>query len=69
MSAEAIDNGQGFFLAEHGGDALGPLGGGGGNGAKVDFQDVFVEEEQGAKGLVLGGGGHVAFDGQVGEGG
>jgi len=31
------------------------------------FEDVVVEEENGAEGLVLGGGGYIAVDGQVGE--
>jgi hypothetical protein len=38
-------------------------------GGDVDFglQDVAVEEEDGAEGLILGGGGDVLFDGKVGD--
>ena len=34
---------------------------------KVDLQHVSVQEQEGAQGLVLGGGGHLAIDRQRGE--
>jgi len=34
---------------------------------QLDFQDFLIEEEQGGEGLVLGAGGDVFFDGEVGK--
>jgi len=52
------DHGQGFGF--FGADEV---------GGKFDFdlENVAVEEENGAEGLVLGGGGDVFFDGEVGD--
>ena len=37
------------------------------NAARFHFEDVFVEEEEGGKGLVLRGGGNAPFHRQMGE--
>jgi hypothetical protein len=56
-----------FFGRQDGGEAFGPAGVEGVKAGQVDAEDFLVEEEQGVEGLVLGAGGDVAGDGQVGE--
>jgi len=62
------EHGVNFISGQDGGQALGLFGLGGakgvGNGLVEDF---VVEEEKGAAGLVLGGGGDVFIDGEMGE--
>lgn len=62
MGEEPFD----FAAVEDGGEVYGAPGGG--EVAQVQFfsaQHFLVEEEQGVEGLVLGGGGDVALDGEV----
>ena len=57
-----------FFLREDGGQALGALGEGEVQGwGEFPLEDVAVEEEKGAEGLVLGRSGDVLVGGEVGE--
>ena len=56
-----------FFFGQDSGQAFWLLGAQGVNGAQLLVKHFFVEKEQCAEGLVLGGGGDIAFHGQVGE--
>ena len=59
---------QRLLFGQDGGQALGFLGADGINGVVELLVEHFaVEEEQGAEGLILGGGGDVPLDGQVGQ--
>jgi hypothetical protein len=65
---EVGENRSGFFGGEDGGEIAR------GTGAECvdavfqrDFEDVAIEEEEGAIGLVLGGGGNFVLDGEMGE--
>ena len=64
-----MDDGFGFVFGEDGGDAFAFLGAEEGDGGFVEvyFEDVAVEEEDGAEGLVLGGGGGFTFNDEVGD--
>jgi len=53
-----------LFFGQHGGQVLGAFGAQGVNGSQVLVQHLAVEEEQGAEGLILGGGSDVSFDSQ-----
>jgi len=67
-AAEAVDDGAGFVFAEDGGEVLGGLGAGGlDGGVEGTVEDFAVEEEEGAESLILGGGGDVLIDGEMGE--
>lgn len=66
-AAELVEDVDGFFAGEDGGKALGTFGAGEEDGFDFLVKNFAVEEEDGAKGLVLGGCGNVAFDGEVGE--
>lgn len=67
-AGDAVDNGAGFLFGEDGGQVLGRLGAGGlDGGVEGAIEDFAVEEKKGAEGLVLGGGGDVVIDGEVGE--
>ncbi len=62
------DDPAGFSDGEDDGQMFGFLGAKGVDGASEFLaQDFPVEKEQGGEGLVLGGGGHVLLNGQVGE--
>jgi len=61
------DDGPGLLLGQDGGQPFGLLGPNGIHGAQFHFKHLTVEEQQGAEGLVLGGGGDVLLHGQVGE--
>lgn len=63
------DDGAGFFFGEDDGDAFAFFGTGEVEEGLVELEveDVAVEEEDGADGLVLGGGGGLAFDDEVGD--
>ena len=68
-AVELGQDGAGLLAAE---DGRQPLGGLGPHGLALDpcqrlSQDDLVEEEQGAEGLVLGGGGQVLLDRQMGQ--
>ena len=66
-SVQLADEVENFFAAEDGGEALGTFGGG--EDDRFDFfvEDFAVEEEEGAEGLVLGGGRDVTVVGEVEE--
>lgn len=64
---EAVENAAHFLFGEDGGQAFGLLGVQGVNRAQVLFQHLAVEEQKGAEGLILGGGGDILFDRQMGE--
>ncbi len=66
-SVEAVEDEADFLRGENGGDVFGAFGGGKDDGVEVYVQDFTVEEEDGAEGLVLGGGGDMLFTGKVGE--
>lgn len=67
-AVHAVEDGAGFLGGEDGGQGFGFFGakdvGGDFDGG---FENVAVEKEDSAEGLVLGGGGDVLFDGEVGE--
>jgi hypothetical protein len=66
--AEAFEDGQGVAAGEDGREVLGALGPlEGVELGHVEVKDALVEEEEGAEGLVLGGGRGAAVDGEVGE--
>jgi hypothetical protein len=65
---EGVEEVLDFFLGEDGGEAFGSFGAGSFDGqVELDFEDIMVEEDDGAEGLVLSGGGDFTVDGQVGE--
>lgn len=65
---EVGDDGEGFLVGEDGGEGFGFFGADDvGGELDVLVEDVAVEEEDGGERLVLGGGGDVLFDGEVGE--
>ena len=67
-AGELGENALRFVLGEDDGQALRFFGHDRANGLLDGlFQDMVVEEEEGAEGLVLGGRGDVAIDGQMGE--
>lgn len=67
-AGESGDDAEGLFVGEDGGEAAGAFSADGVEGeVEVDPEDLAVEEEDGAEGLVLGGGGDAPFDGEVGE--
>jgi len=68
-AAKVGNDGAGFVFGEDGGDAFVFFGAQGGKGGffELDLEDVTVEEENGAEGLVLGGGGDFSFDDEVGD--
>jgi len=62
------DDWVGFLADEHGGQARGAFGGGGeDDGIEVLMEDFAVEKEESRECLVLGRGGDVLLDGEVGE--
>ena len=62
------DHGHGFFSGEDDGQVVGGFfGPDGGDGGQVYLEHLVVEEQDGAEGLVLGGGRDVFIHGQVGE--
>lgn len=62
------DDFEGFFSGEDGWEAVGFFGADE-VGGEFDFleEDVAVEKEDGAEGLILGGGGDIGFGGEVGD--
>lgn len=62
-----VDDADDLFAAEDGGEAFGSFGGGEEDGFDLFLQDFAIEEEDGGKRLVLGGGGNGAFGGEVDE--
>lgn len=66
-AGEGVDDALDFAFGEDGGEAFGLLGTNADGIFERFTQDFTVEEEDGAKGLVLGGGSDFAFDGQVGD--
>lgn len=67
-AGEAGDDAEDLFVGEDGGEALGAFGADGAGGeVEFDAEHFAVEEEDGAEGLVLGGGGDASFDGEVGK--
>ena len=67
-AGEGVEQAADFVSGEHGGKSVGAPGAHGVE-RELDLleENLAVEEEQGAEGLVLGGGGDVLVDGQVGE--
>lgn len=62
------DDGEGFPLGEDDGEGPGFLGANDvGGKVNLGLKNVAVEEEDGAEGLILGGGGDVLFGGEVGD--
>lgn len=61
------DHAHDLFAAEDSREAFGAFGGGKENGFDLFLQDFAIEEEDGGKSLVLGGGGNGAFGGKVDE--
>ena len=63
-----VDDGHGFLVGEDDGQGFGFLGADdvGGEG-KVYFEDVAIEEDDGAECLILGGGGKLFLGGEVGD--
>ena len=62
------DDGAGFVGGEDDGEGFGFLGADGvGGQVYLGLEDVAIEEEDGGERLVLGGGGDVFFDGEVGD--
>ena len=67
-ASHLVDDGEGFAAGEDGGKAFGAFGRGGEKDrVKFFLEDCAIEEEDGRESLVLGGGGDVLFDGEVGE--
>jgi hypothetical protein len=68
-AVEVGDNGADFIFGENSRDSFIFLWAEGGEGGLVegDFEDVAVEEEDGAKRLILGGFGDFSFDNEVGD--
>lgn len=67
-AVEVADEGADFSEGEDDGKALGAFGTDGFDGVGEGLvEDVAVEKQKGAEGLILGGGSDVAFDGEVGE--
>ena len=66
QAGHPIENGEGFLVGEDGGEGLGFFGADEvGGEVDVFLEDVTVEEEDGAEGLVLGGGSQVTLGGKV----
>jgi hypothetical protein len=67
-TAHFRDDCEGFLMGDDDGQGFGFLGADDVGGEfDLDFEDVAVEEEDGAEGLVLGGGGDVPFGCKVGD--
>ncbi len=67
-AAHAVEDGAGFGGGEDGGQGFGFFGADDfGRNFDGDVEDVAVEEEDGAEGLILGGGGDVFLGGEVSE--
>ncbi len=66
-SFEAVEDEADFLPGENGRDVFGAFDGRKEDGVDVYVKDFTVEEEDGADGLVLGGGGDMLFAGKVGE--
>jgi len=66
-AGEGVEDAQGFVFGEDGGDVFGFLGADSDGVFEGFAQDFTVEEEDGAEGLVLGGGGDFALGGEVGD--
>jgi hypothetical protein len=66
-AVQAVQEAADLVPGEDGGEALGPFGRGEEDGVHLFGEDFAVEEEKGAEGLVLGGGGDVPLHGQVGQ--
>jgi hypothetical protein len=66
--SHVVDNGEGFLLGEDGGKGFGFFGADE-VGGEFDFlvENVAIQEDDGAEGLVLGGGGEAALGGEVGD--
>ena len=66
-AVEMGEDAQDLVAGEDGGEAFGSFGTGKEDGLDIFVQDVAVEEEDGAEGLILGGSGDVFLLGEVGE--
>jgi len=66
-AVELGDDTQGLVAGEDSGEAFRSFGTGEEDGLDVLVQDVAVEEEDGAEGLILGGSGDASFLGEVGK--
>ncbi len=67
-SAHFGDDGEGFGVGEDDGEGFGFLGANDvGGKVNLGLKNMAVEEEDGAEGLILGGGGDVLFGGEVGD--
>lgn len=66
-SVELVENADGFCVREDGGQSFGTFGAARKDGFDFLVEDFTVEEEDGAKGLILSGGGDAAFNGKVDE--
>lgn len=67
-AAHVVDDGAGFLGGEDGRECFGFFGADDvGGRVNFDLEDVAIEKEKGAERLVLGGGGNVFFNGEVGD--
>ena len=66
-AGEGVDDAQGFAFGKDGGEALGLLGANGSNVIERLVENFAIEKENGAEGLVLGGGSDFALSGEVGD--
>ena len=64
-ATELVEDADGLVAGENGGESFGTFGAGEQDGFDFLMEDFAVEKEDGAEGLVLGGGGDVPFGGEV----
>lgn len=66
-AVQAVQELPDLFAGEDGGEAFGSFGRGEEDGVNLFVEDLAVEEEDCAEGLVLGGGGDISFHSEVGQ--